>query len=311
MSPKIIRRVEAEGRWWAERADGTWTPWDPDKLRWGPAESPPAGVPLRLKSDGPAKLESVVPAPMNRADAWWNRNFPPNSGKRLAFFLAWSAFIIIALAFVRRLQGHPVPVVLTIGAVSTCWVFLGGTWLLSARTRKPGAPESVQITRSDATNVPLLVRDFLQSLPIAVVGMLIVLVVAVGWSDLSTASVLIAVGAGALFAATITLRHTIWFLVITSAIAGFLIAAALAVVDLMTFTVPHHFASTWVISSIAVLVFSVAVRWVAVRSGLERLSWRSRPRPPPLLADIPAWGLTALGIVPVALVALLAGLGDS
>lgn len=291
----MTRRLEIDSEWWAEWSDGSWARWDGSTMRWIPVEGPP---PVERSMLQPTPLEANRVATHDTGSvSWLTRAFPPYSPARLALFLGWSAVIIIVVAFLRRAQGFPVPIAVTSITIATSWTALGVAWWSAARSRSQGAHPGPKAS-------PSLARDLIQSAPIAVIGMVVTLVGMLGEEALSPSAVGTAIAFGVAFALLIVLRNSVWMPVIVSIGGGFVLAAAQVVVSVMTFSEPWNFALVWAASSVVLLLLFVPASYAARWLG----KFRPPPRPSPI-STLPAWAITAMGIVPVSLLALVAGAG--
>jgi hypothetical protein len=219
---------------------------------------------------------------MNRVDAWWNRHFPPFSARRLVFALVALPVIgaLQELLWVAAGRGASLPRYLFVcvagGALlATAW--LPGMREMAERLQASGAfdarspwPWRRKRTVPPAPSLPPLSatfsRDFRVALPFALVMMLVMSITVAGVDDTLAPSGLLTSGLASVFAAAlITLRTSVWGLVLFSVAGGVLGGLAMVFLSLTTFSEPGawEFLIGWAIGSVLLLLNAYPMwRWM-------------------------------------------------
>lgn len=249
--------------------------------------------------------------PIERAADRWTQTFPPLSIQRLVFFLVAVALAVGAMAASRSWQGHPVSTSLTAGSIIALWLFLVATWLLARpRISEDGTSVPMPSAKKKQPAGPPISLDFVQCLPIAVLGMIVASAIDLGRNHLDARALLISIAAGTLLAVVVTVRRTIWTLAIAACLAGFLIAVGFVAVSHLVLSRPRSLVLAWLVCTAVLCVVGAPV-WL---SSLRRTG-RSPKRLPAVRRTVPiwatpSWALTVLAVIPFACVWVLLGLQD-
>jgi hypothetical protein len=286
---EIVERREHGGSWWGRTPDGAWFRWSASSNGWEGPMAPPWPEPARHPNEdaivAAAMATAAPPAgargpqlgnrPMNRADGWWNRNFPPFSTRRLVFGL-------IALPVIAALQEllfwgigwrPSLPRYLFVciaGGAMLATTFLPGMREMAerlaeargSRSRSPwGWPRRREPGPPQPPPPPIETnfgRDFLVALPFAVVIMLVMSLTVAGPGETFTPSSILTNAVAALFAAAIVaLRTSIWALALFSIAGGLLGGLFLVLLSAMTFSDPGgDFLIGWAIGSVMLFLYA-------------------------------------------------------
>jgi hypothetical protein len=307
---QIVERREYGGTWWGRTPDGAWFRWSPSANGWEGPVAPPWPPPEAPHPDeaaivARAMAATAVPSggawagsgdgvdgpPMNRADAWWNRHFPPFSARRLVFGLVALPVIggLVELLWVAAGREASLPRYLFVcvagGALlATAW--LPGMKEMAQRLQASGAldtssPWPWRRKRALAPPPPLpplretFRRDFLVALPFAAAIVLVMSATTIGPADTFAPPnlVMFAVTSVAT-AALVALRTSAWGLVIFSVAGGLIGGLALVLLSLMTWSDPGlaEFLVGWAFGTVLLLLHAYPI-WLRMRD-LEARGFR-------------------------------------
>jgi hypothetical protein len=248
---------------------------------------------------------------MNRVDAWWNRNFPPFSAKRLVFGLVALPVIggLVELLWVAAGREASLPRYLFVcvagGALlATAW--LPGMRELAQRLHASGAfdtgspwPWRRKRALPPAPPLPPLRetfrRDFLIALPFAAAIVLVMSTTTIGLDDaLAPANLPMFAVTSAAMAALVALRTSVWGLAIFSVAGGLFGGLALVLLSLMTWSDPGvaEFLVGWAFGSVLLFLHAYPI-WLRMRD-LDARGFR-----------LPMWIVMGGGVVLVSGSALL------
>jgi hypothetical protein len=310
---EIVERREHDGVWWARDPGGAWHRWNVDANGWeGPLTPPwppePAPRPdeaaivatamaagaatARALGDGPpASSGDEANHPMNRIDAWWNREFPPFSKRRLAFGLIALPVIAAIVEFLWAAAGRSASLprylfVCVAGGTLLAVAWLPGMRAIAERLRASGAFDTRSPwpwrRRRDAPPPPPLPplrssfgRDFLVALPFSAAIVTIMSVTVAGTGDTFSAGGLVAIAIGSVFSAgLVALRTSVWSLVIFCVAGGLFGGIAMVLLSLLSWSDPNvpDFYLGWALGALALFVFAYPL-WRGLRD-LETRGFR-------------------------------------
>jgi hypothetical protein len=287
----IVERREHEGAWWGGAADGAWYRWNATSAGWdGPLAPPwrPEPPPLTPEEEAIVAMAMATAAPppqgppTNRVDAWWNRTFPPFSGKRLVIGLIALPVIgaLTELLWVAGGREASLPRYLFVcvaGGVLLATAWLPGMRDVAERMQASGAFESRSPLpwrrRPIAPPPPLpslrttFRRDFLVALPFTLVIVLVMSATVSGVRGAFTPGALLNSSVAAVLSAVLVgLPTSIWSLVLFSIVGGLLGALVMVFLSMMTFNEPGlgEVVFGWAIGS-AILFLYAHPLWRGVR----------------------------------------------
>lgn len=284
----IVERREHEGTWWGRDPEGMWHRWSTASNSWEgplappwPSEAPPLTPEEEaIVAAAMATAEPPQGPPMNRIDAWWNREFPPFSTKRLVFGLialpvigALQELVFWAIGWRPSLPRYLFICVAGGALLATAW--LPGMREMAERLAEArgvsGSPWPWRRQSAPAPSVPRietnLRRDFLVALPFAFVIMIVMSLTVAGVGDTFAPSALLTSAVAAVFtAAIVALRTSIWGLAIFSVAGGVLGGFLLVFLSAMTFSDPGgDFVLGWIVGSALLFVYAYPV-WQGLRN---------------------------------------------
>lgn len=248
---------------------------------------------------------------MGSIDAWWNRNFPPYSGRRLLFFLVMAPLMATGIGLLRgELSGSRS---LLLGIAMDVMICL--TWFVARGkadeitpapwtppvqrfppTTPPPSPPGPKPPSFDHEVMSQLMEprrrrisrsaDFLLTFAISSAGMLLVLVV---MDDVVLVHVPMAIGAGLLLTTAIVFRYSVWPLVLFSLVIGYGGAVVMRLF-LSWVSGDDGILAYWLVSSLLSFVFLAPMWWSIrrARPSLERFA-------------IPSWVIAAGTVILLAL----------
>jgi hypothetical protein len=307
---KIVERREYHGEWWGRDQGGSWHRWNAATSGWDGPLAPPWPPPEPPHTDEAAivaRAMAVTAAPsggawagsgdgadgppMNRVDAWWNRNFPPFSAKRLIFGLVVLPVLggLVELLWVATGREASLPRYLFVcvagGALlATAW--LPGMREMAERLRASGAfdtrsPWPWRRKRGLPPPPPLpplretFRRDFLVALPFAAAIVFVMSATTIGPADtFSPSNLLLFCVTSVATAAVVALRTSVWGLVIFSVGGGLLGGLALVLLSLMTWSDPGiaEFLIGWAFGTVLLFLHAYPI-WLRMRD-LEARGFR-------------------------------------
>jgi hypothetical protein len=298
---KIVERREHDNAWWGRTPDNAWFRWNTTSVGWEgpftppwPAEPGPltgeeeAIVAAALATTAPGGGAGTPPGPpMNRVDAWWNRQFPPFSKRRLMFgVVALPMMAAIGELLFWGIGWHPsLPRYLF-----TCiagGMVLSSAWLPGMRevaerlqrargTRR--SPWSWRRAPEPEPPLPPIERnirhDFLVALPFSFAIVLVMSFTVVGPGDtFSPVSLLTNVAAALFTGVLVALRTSVWGLALFSIAGGLLGGLVMLILSAMTFSDPGgDFLIGWAIGSVLLFLYAYPV-WRGLRN-LEARGFR-------------------------------------
>jgi hypothetical protein len=248
---------------------------------------------------------------MGSIDAWWNRNFPPYSGRRLLFFLVVAPLMAAAIGLLHgELSGSRS---LFVGIAMDVMICL--TWFVAREKADeitpapwtppvPGIPPATPPPSPPGPKTPSFDHeamsqlmeprrrrlsrsaDFLLTFAISSAGMLLVLVI---MNDPVLVHLPMAIGAGLLLTTAIVFRYSVWPLVLFSLVIGYGGAVVLRLF-LSWVSGDDGILEYWLISSLLAFVFLAPMWWSIrqARPSLERIA-------------IPSWVIAAGTVILLAL----------
>jgi hypothetical protein len=284
---EIVERREHGGTWWGRTTDGAWVRWSPATGAWEGPMAPPWPPAERSHPDEAAIVAHALaattlsgpgghggpPPPMNRLDAWWNRRFPPYSGRRLVFGLVVLPVIAALVELLWVMGGHEASLprylfVCVAGGAVLAMAWLPAMRAIAQRLQASGAFASRSPwpwkRKHDAPPPPPLPplrttfgRDFLVALPFCAVIVAVMSLTVAGPDDTFSAGGLGAIAIGSVFASgLVALRTSVWSLAIFSVAGGLLGGIAMVLLSIMTFSDPGgvDFFVGWAFGTVTVFV---------------------------------------------------------
>jgi hypothetical protein len=287
----LVRRVERDGHWWAERADGSWLRWSPERGGWeGPLE------PSWMGEEAGGSVTLVVPGSpgaspddrltgRTRIDAWWNRAFPPYSVRRLLFGIAAIPLVAGVHALYQAVRGRDVSFGDHAFVAILGGIILSFIWF--AAFRRPGpAPSEAPILADRPDPGSRWARDFLVVFPFAL-GVVLVIGMLTG-NGFDLASMAGSLVSAVLISLIVALRRSVWSVILFSFLAGAGVALVLELFLFFLGGAPGLFL-TWILSSLFAFLWAMP-SWLQLRSA-ARGPFRQGPSDPHpgTIRQIPLW----------------------
>jgi hypothetical protein len=305
-----LRRVEVDGEWWAQTPDGSWLYWSRAAATWKRRSEGPPGVSSTTlaPSEGIHQTRvGLLPGPgdpdpegpgqnLGPVDRWFNRNFPPYSGRRLLFGLVGLPVVGLAVAFVRGLTGgRHLPLSLFLFSTVMGGVLLTLVWVGVVKRGGPSKPSSHPEPADDVGSVQLLAgfttRGFLVGAGVFFFNLTLFLLISDSASSPARA-VAIAAPAAMLASLLWQLRTSVAGLLLLSSLIGAPIALALTMFGLVMGNEPN-FLLWWLVASVVALLFVLPHWWQLAQgaAGKGRFApsrWAHRSGAP---REVPDWVL--------------------
>jgi hypothetical protein len=307
-----LRKVEVDGEWWAQTPDGSWLYWSRAAATWKRRSAGPPGVP-RMAPSTDESLDrtrvGLLPGPsapdpedpyknLGPVDQWFNRNFPPYSGRRLLFGLVGLPIVGLCMALVRRFtRGQHLPLSLFLFSTVVGGVLLTLVWIGVVKRRAPSMRSSHQPAADAGPErhprpLPRFTSSgFLVGAGVFFVDLTLFLLIS---DPAASPSRAVAIAApGAILASLLwQLRTSVAGLFLLSALIGAPIAMVLTMFGVVMGKQPS-FLLYWLVSSVLALIFLLPVWWELRQreQGLGRsvrMPWAHRAVAP---LEVPAWVL--------------------
>jgi hypothetical protein len=305
-----LRRVEVDGEWWAQTPDGSWLYWSRAAAAWKRRSEGPPGVSSPTAAAGEGLHQTrvgLLPGPgapnpegpgqnLGPVDRWFNRNFPPNSGRRLLFGLVGLPVVGLVVALVRGLTGgRHLPLSLFLFSTVMGGVLLTLVWVGVVKPGGPSKPSSHPEPPDGAGPVQLFAgfttRGFLVGAGVFFVNLTLFLLISDSASS-PTRAVAIAAPAAMLASLLWQLRTSVAGLLLVSALIGAPVALALTMFGLVMGNQPN-FLLWWLGASVVALLF-VLPHWWQLRhgaAGTGRFAGRRWAQPSGAPREVPDWVL--------------------